>query len=138
MTPRLEPALVELPRIHDARGNLTFVEAERHVPFRIARAYWIYGVPGGYGRGEHAYRTMEEFVIALSGSFEVVADDGTRTQSFVLSRSYVGLYLPPMIWRRIVNFSTNAVSLSLASRAYDPDDYVRDYALFRKLRERSR
>ena len=118
--------LVELPKIHDPRGNLTFVEGGRHVPFPIRRAYWIYGVPGGEKRGGHAYRELHELVIALSGSFEVHLDDGSRHATHLLGRGYVGLYVPNMIWRDLESFSTNAVCLILASAPYDPTDYVRD------------
>ena len=118
--------LLDFPKIHDPRGNLTFVEAEEHVPFAIRRVYWIYGVPGGEKRGGHAYRELHEVVIALSGSFQVHVDDGVRRSSHLLNRGYVGLYVPNMIWRELDHFSTNAVCLILASARYDPDDYVRD------------
>lgn len=118
--------LLEFPKIHDPRGNLTFVEGREHVPFEIRRAYWIYGVPGGEKRGGHAYRALHEVIVALSGSFEVHLDDGVRRRSHLLNRGYVGLYVPNMIWRELDHFSTNAVCLILASAAYDPADYVRD------------
>jgi hypothetical protein len=117
---------LDFPKIHDPRGNLTFVEGRTHVPFAIRRAYWIYGVPGGEKRGGHAYRELHEVVIALSGSFEVHVDDGVRRRSHLLNRGYVGLYVPNMIWRELDGFSTNAVCLILASAPYDADDYVRD------------
>jgi len=119
--------IVELPRIEDARGNLTFVEGMSHVPFEIRRAYWIYDVPGGAVRGGHAYATLQEFMIALSGSFDVVVDDGRSRRTFTLNRSYRGLYVPQMMWRQVGNFSTNAVCLILASAPFDESDYVRDY-----------
>ena len=122
--------LVDLPKIADVRGNLTFVEGERHVPFVIRRAYWIYAVPGGEHRGGHAYRQLQEMIIALSGSFEVSLDDGTRSTTRVLNRSYVGLYVPNMIWRELESFSTNAVCLILASERYSEPDYIRDRAEF--------
>lgn len=122
--------LLTLPRIHDPRGNLTFIEGERHVPFRIARTYWIYDVPGGERRGGHAYRSLEEFIVALSGSFEVIANYGSHTDRFMLNRSYFGLYVPPMVWRHLEGFSTNAVCLILASLPYDEGDYLRDENLF--------
>jgi hypothetical protein len=122
--------LLELPKIHDPRGNLTFVEGARHVPFQIARSYWIYGVPGGEKRGGHAYRELHEVVIALSGSFEVHLDDGSRRISHLLNRGYVGLYVPNMIWRELEAFSTNAVCLILASQPYSEGDYVRDLGDF--------
>jgi hypothetical protein len=122
--------IIELPRILDRRGNLTFIEGRRHIPFAIARAYWLYDVPGGQIRGGHAYRELEEFVISLSGSFDVVVDEGSGPRHIVLNRSYLGLYIPRLVWRHIENFSTNAVCLILASRHYDPDDYIRDYSEF--------
>ncbi|MEK6372951.1 MAG: FdtA/QdtA family cupin domain-containing protein [Acidobacteriota bacterium] len=127
--------IVDLPRILDPRGNLTFIEGERHVPFRIRRAYWIYDVPGGEVRGGHAYRTLDELLVSLSGSFDVVLDDGRERRVVPLNRSYCGLLVPRMIWRHVENFSTNSVCLILASAPYDEDDYIRDYDLFRRLRE---
>jgi hypothetical protein len=118
--------LIELPRVHDPRGNLTFVEGEGHAPFAIRRAYWIYGVPGGEKRGGHAYRELHELLLALSGSFEVRLDDGSTQRTQLLSRGYVGLYVPNMIWRELEAFSTNAVCLILASRPYSEADYIRD------------
>lgn len=123
---RQEPRLLEFPKIHDARGNLTFVEGERHIPFGIRRAYWIYDVPGGESRGGHAYKTLEEVFIALSGSFDVVVHDGRYENRFHLNRSYKGLYVPNLLWRHLENFSTNSVCLILASRPYAEDDYIRD------------
>lgn len=125
--------LVSLPRITDPRGNLSFIEAGRPVPFEIRRAYWIYDVPGGETRGGHAYRTLQECFVALSGSFDVHLDDGRQRRTVSLNRSYLGLVVPRMLWRRLDNFSTNAVCLILASDYYDADDYIRDYAGF--LRE---
>jgi WxcM-like, C-terminal len=121
-----EARLVEFPKIHDRRGNLTFVEGGEHVPFEIRRAYWIYGVPGGEKRGGHAYRELHEVLIALSGSFEVHLDDGVHQRTQLLNRGYVGLYVPNMIWRELESFSTNAVCLILASEPYSEADYVRD------------
>jgi hypothetical protein len=126
--------LLDFPRIHDPRGNLTFVEAQRHVPFEIRRAYWTYAVPGGERRGGHAYRELDEVVIALSGSFHVHVDDGTEARTHLLNRGYTGLYVPNLIWRELDIFSTNAVCLVLASARYDPDDYVRDREEFLRLR----
>jgi dTDP-4-dehydrorhamnose 3,5-epimerase-like enzyme len=128
--------IIELPKILDARGNLTFVEAHRHIPFGIARAYWLYDVPGGQVRGGHAYRQLEEFVISLSGSFDVVVDDGTGSRHFALNRSYLGLYVPRLVWRHIENFSTNAVCLILASRHFEAEDYVREHSEFLRLARR--
>jgi dTDP-4-dehydrorhamnose 3,5-epimerase-like enzyme len=123
--------IIDLPKISDPRGNLTFIEGEgRHIPFAINRAYWIYDVPGGEKRGGHAYRELHEFIIALSGSFDVVLDDGKERKVYSLNRSYFGLYVPNMVWRQLENFSTNGVTLILASTAYNPDDYIRDYDNF--------
>jgi WxcM-like, C-terminal len=126
--------LIDLPKIHDPRGNLTFIESGRHVPFEIERAFWIYDVPGGSARGGHAYRTTHEFIVALSGCFEVMLDDGSHRVHYVLNRSYHALLVPNLIWREMINFSTNAVALVLASCPYAPDDYVRDYRDFLRLR----
>ena len=128
-----EGFLIDLPKIHDPRGNLSFIEGGNHVPFSIARAYWIYDVPGGEERGGHAYRTLREFIIAVSGSFEVTLFDGHKRQHFTLNRSYYGLYVPPMMWRSMENFSTNALCLNLASGPYDADDYLRDLREFEAL-----
>ena len=130
--------IIELPKIPDARGNLTFVEGRRHIPFPIARAYWLYDVPGGQMRGGHAYLELDEFFVALSGSFDVVIDDGKASQHFILNRSYFGLFVPRLTWRHIENFSTNAVCLILASRHYEEHDYVRDYDRFAALAPRVR
>ena len=126
--------LIDLPKIHDPRGNLTFIESGEHVPFEIERAFWIYDVPGGTARGGHAYRTGQEFIVALSGSLDVMLDDGSHRVHYTLNRSYHGLVVPNLIWREMINFSTNAVTLVLASMPYDPDDYVRDYKDFLQLR----
>jgi hypothetical protein len=139
VAPQAAPAacrLVELPKIPDPRGNLSFVEGHRHLPFSIKRCYWIYDVPGGEVRGGHAYETLEEFFIALSGSFDVVVDDGSSAPVHIhLNRSYFGLHVPHMIWRHLENFSTNAVCLILASQHYNEADYVRVYDDFLELRE---
>jgi dTDP-4-dehydrorhamnose 3,5-epimerase-like enzyme len=124
--------MIELPRIQDARGNLTFIESFRHVPFPFVRVYWIYDVPGGEQRGGHAYRTAQEFLVALSGSFDVVVGDGVSSQVIALNRSYFGLYVPDGMWRHLQNFSTNAVCLVLASTPFAESDYIRDYSEFRK------
>ena len=126
--------LIDLPKIHDPRGNLTFVESARHVPFEVQRAFWIYDVPGGSVRGGHAYRTVHEFILSLSGSFEVSLDDGSHRVCYTLSRSYYALVVPQLIWRQMFNFSTNSVALVLASGPYAPEDYVRHYDDFLKLR----
>lgn len=119
--------IIQLPKIPDDRGNLTFIEAGRPVPFVIQRTYWIYDVPGGEIRGGHAYRELQEFIVALSGSFDVALDDGKERKIVSLNRSYFGLYIPDMIWRHLENFSTNSVCLILASLPYSADDYIRDY-----------
>ena len=124
---------IQLPKIVDVRGNLTFLE-ERHIEFPIRRVYWISDVPGGEYRGGHAYRTLREFVIAASGSFDVQLDDGSEQRIVPLNRSYYGLSIPPMIWRQFKNFSTNAVCLVLASAPYDESDYIRDHDAYRRLR----
>lgn len=129
----LEPgAIVQLPRIGDERGNLSFVEGERHLPFAVERVYWIYDVPGGEARGGHAHRSFDEFLIALSGSFDVKLDDGAHAWTVSLNRSYYGVFVPRMIWRRLDNFSTNAVCLVLASAPFDESQYVREYETFRR------
>lgn len=125
---------IELPKIPDLRGNLSFIETARHVPFRIARTYWIYDVPGDTKRSGHASAELEEFVIALSGSFEVRLTDGTNSRIVPLNRSYYGLYVAPAVWRQLVNFSTNSVCLVLASRPYDEADYLRDYDRYLQFR----
>ena len=122
--------LIDLPRIGDPRGNLTFIEGGVHVPFQIARVYYLYDVPGGESRGGHAHRDLEQLVIAMSGSFDVLVDDGARRKTFTLNRSYVGLYMPTMIWRELVNFSSGAVCAVMASRRYEESDYYRGYEEF--------
>jgi hypothetical protein len=124
---------IDLPIVPDERGKLTFIEGERHVPFVIQRVYWIYDVPGGERRGGHAYRELEEVIIALSGSFDVVLDTGGGETRHQLNRSYFGLYVPKLVWRSLENFSTNAVCLILASLPYSEDDYIRDHAEFTAL-----
>jgi hypothetical protein len=131
-----DAAIIQFPRILDNRGNLTFVEADRHIPFRIARVYWIYDVPGGESRGSHAYRELQEVIFALSGSFEVFLDDGMAQKTIMLNRAYYGLYIPNMIWRQMRFFSTNAVALVLASLPYSVDDYIRDYSEFQRLNQK--
>ena len=126
--------IIELPKIMDPRGNLTFVEGGRHIPFAVRRAYWIYDVPGGEMRGSHAYRRNRELIIAVSGSFDVEVDTGRGITRHQLNRSYYGLYLPPLHWRSLVNFSTNSLCLILASEEYDEADYLRDYDTFRAVR----
>ena len=125
--------LINLPKIEDPRGNLTFVEEYNHVPFDIKRAHWIYDVPGGAVRGGHAYKKNKEFIIALSGSFDVIIKDGKSRKKFSLNRSYYGLYIPNMLWRFLENFSTNALAFTLSSTLFDPNDYVRDFNEFKEL-----
>jgi hypothetical protein len=125
--------LLQLPKIEDRRGNLTFIEGNRHVPFSIARVYYLYDVPGGAERGGHAHRNLHQFLIAMSGSFDVKIDDGSRNARFHLNRSFYGLYLCPMIWREIDNFSSGAVCMVLASEYFEVDDYLRDHAEFVRL-----
>lgn len=119
--------LVELPKYLDQRGNLSFVQNNAQIPFEIKRTYWIYDVPGGEARGGHAYKETEEFVIAISGAFDVTVDDGKEKKTFSLNRSYYGLYIPKGLWREIENFSTNSFALEFASTSFYEDDYVRDY-----------
>ena len=122
--------IIRLPRVEDVRGNLSFVEEKLHIPFAIKRVYWVYDVPGGATRDGHAYRTLEEFIIAVSGSFDVAIDDGKEQQVVQLNRSYMGLYVPPMVWRRLENFSSNSVALILASQPYSEGEYLREYQEF--------
>jgi glyoxylate utilization-related uncharacterized protein len=124
--------IINLPKITDPRGNLTFVEANRHIPFSLERVYYLYDVPGGASRAGHAHKILEQFLIAMSGSFDVTLDDSVNKQTFHLNRSYYGLYIPPMIWREIDNFSSGAVCLALASHHYDEGDYYREYDAFLK------
>ena len=127
--------IIDLPKFLDARGNLSFVEQETHIPFAIKRTYWLYDVPGGEMRGGHAYRKNEEFIISLSGSFNVILDDGKEKKTFSLNRSYYGLYVPKGLWREMENFSTNSLALVLSSTYYDASDYVRNYNEFLKLKK---
>ena len=122
--------VIELPKISDPRGNLTFIEGGMHVPFDIRRVYYLYDVPGGTERGGHAHKLLHQLVIAMSGSFDVVLDDGREKKRVQLNRSYFGLYICPMIWRELDNFSSGAVCMVLASNLYDEADYYRDYAAF--------
>jgi len=124
-------SLIDLPKIADPRGNLTFIEGSRHVPFRIERVFYLYDVPGGAERGGHALRTCEQFLVAMSGSFDVILDDGYEKKRIQLNRSYHGLYIPPMVWREMDNFSSGAVCLALASTVYLANDYYSGYDEFR-------
>ena len=124
--------VVELPKISDPRGNLTFVEGGQHIPFDIQRVYYLYDVPGGAERGGHAHKGLQQLIIAMSGSFDVVLDDGREKKRYHLNRSYSGLYVCPMIWRELDNFSSGSVCMVLASNRYDEDDYYRDYGDYMK------
>lgn len=123
-----ECRLINLPKIQDPRGNLTFVEANKHVPFDIQRVFYLYDVPGGSDRGGHALKTCHQFLIAMSGSFDVILDDGQKKKRVHLARSYYGLHIPPTVWREMDNFSSGSVCMVLASNTYDEDDYYRDYS----------
>jgi len=126
--------IIELPRIQDPRGNLTFIEGDSHIPFAIKRVYYLYDVPGGAERGGHAHKGLQQLIIAMSGSFDVILDDGKDKKRIHLNRSYNGLYVCPMIWRELDNFSSGSVCMVLASNRYDEDDYYRDYAEFMRVR----
>jgi dTDP-4-dehydrorhamnose 3,5-epimerase-like enzyme len=126
--------LIHLPKFEDPRGNLSYIEESNHIPFKIERTYWIYDVPGGGVRGGHAFKKQHEFIIALSGSFDVKVDDGQDKETFSLNRSYYGLYVPSGLWRQMENFSTNSVALVLSSTHYDPEDYIFDYQDFLNFR----
>lgn len=126
--------IIDLPKISNPKGNLTFVEGGQHIPFDIQRVYYVYDVPGGAERGGHAHKALHQLIIAMSGSFDVVLDDGKEKKRFHLNRSYYGLYVCPMIWREIDNFSSGSVLMVVASNRYDEDDYFRDYAQFMRAR----
>lgn len=129
-----QPQIIDLPKKLDKRGNLSIIEEFKQIPFKIERTYWIYDVPGGEKRGGHAYKENEEFIVALSGSFDVVLDNGTERKTYTLNRSYYGLYIPKGWWREMENFSTNAVALEFGSTKYDANDYIRDYDEYIKLK----
>lgn len=129
------PEIIYLPKIEDPRGNLSIIEEENHIPFKIERVYWIYDVPGGQMRGEHAFKKQQEMIVALSGSFDVVVDDGIVKHTFSLNRSYYGLYLPSGLWRHMQNFSTNSLAMVLSSTHYMEEDYIRHYSEFLKYKE---
>lgn len=128
------PEIINLPRFLDDRGNLSIIEEHINIPFKIKRTYWIYDVPGGERRGGHAYQSHRELIVALSGSFDVVLHDGAKELRFNLSRSYYGLYVPPMFWREMENFSTNALALIVADDRYDENEYIRDFEEFKQKR----
>lgn len=127
--------IIELLKVTDPRGNLSVIEELKDIPFKIERTYWIYDVPGGECRGGHAFKQNEEFIVALSGAFNVVVDDGKQKRTFTLNRSYYGLYVPAGLWREMENFSTNSLALEFGSEHYDETDYIRDYNDFLKLKE---
>jgi dTDP-4-dehydrorhamnose 3,5-epimerase-like enzyme len=128
--------IIDLPKFVDPRGNLSFIEELKQVPFKIERTYWIYDVPGGQVRGGHAFREQQELIVALSGSFDIVVDDGKVKKTFSLNRSYHGLYVPAGLWRQMQNFSTNSLALVLSSTHYNQDDYIYDYNEFLKFRSK--
>lgn len=130
MTSLSDVQIIKLPKIPDNRGNLSFIESQTHIPLVMKRIYWIYDVPGGEIRGSHAFRKQSEFIVALSGSFDVVLNDGKNENKYSLNRSYSGLFVPPMIWRNIENFSANSLCMILSSEYFDENDYIRDYELF--------
>lgn len=127
--------LLQLPKILDERGNLSFLESNTHVPFEIKRTFWIYDVPGGEVRGGHAYKEQKELILALSGSFDVIVFDGEKERKFSLNRSYLGLYVPSGIWRHMENFATNTLALVISSSDYDENDYIRDRNEYLKMKE---
>lgn len=127
----MDSAIILLPKFEDPRGNLSIIEEEDHIPFKIKRTYWIYDVPGGEIRGGHAFREQQELIVALSGSFDVVVNDGIDEQRYQLNRSYYGLYIPAGLWRHMENFSTNAVAFVLSSTSFNEDDYITDYEVFK-------
>ena len=130
-----EPRIIALPKFLDKRGNLSVIEEWKNIPFKIERTYWIYDVPGGEARGGHAYKENQEFIVALSGSFDVILDDGKERKTYSLNRSYYGLYVPKGIWREMNNFSTNSLALILSSTAYNTEDYIYDYEQFLSLQK---
>ena len=130
MTDLKKAEIIELPKIEDHRGNLSFIEEKNHIPFKIERIYWIYDIPGGAKRGGHAFKKQQEFIVALSGSFDVIISDGKETHKYNLNRSYYGLYVPERLWRQMENFSTNSVAIILSSTVFNENDYIRDYNIF--------
>jgi hypothetical protein len=129
----MEPKLLSLPKFPDPRGNLSFIEEETQLPFKIRRIYWIYDVPGGEHRGGHAFKETEELIVALSGSFDLILNDGQKEYKFSLNRSYYGVYVPKMLWRTLENFSTNSLALIIASTDYSEADYIRDFDKYTKM-----
>ena len=133
-----KPQIVQLPKYLDARGNLSVIEEMKEIPFKIERTYWIYDVPGGERRGGHAYKENNEFIVSLSGSFDVHLDDGKEKKIFHMNRSYYGLYVPKGLWREMDNFSTNSLALVLSSTKYDVNDYIRDYEEFKRFKDENK
>jgi oxalate decarboxylase/phosphoglucose isomerase-like protein (cupin superfamily) len=129
----MEPYLINLPKFLDPRGNLSFIEEDSQLPFKIQRVYWIYDVPGGEHRGGHAFRQTEELIVALSGSFDVVLNDGNKESRYHLNRSYYGVYVPKLYWRMLENFSTNSLAVIIASTTYSESDYIRNFDKFKQL-----
>lgn len=129
-----KPHIIQLPKFLDQRGNLSFVEENNNIPFKIERIYWIYDVPGGESRGAHAFKATDEFIIAISGGFDITVDNGVESKTFTLNRSYYGLYIPKGWWRTMENFSTNSLALELASTKYDRSDYIEDYETYKKMK----
>ena len=125
--------IINLPKFEDVRGNLSFIEENKQIPFKIARSYWIYDVPGGQIRGGHAFKEQQELIVALSGSFDVTVDNGNEKKTYSLNRSYYGLYIPSGLWRQMENFSTNSLAMVLSSTIYNELDYVRNYNEFIKM-----
>ncbi|MBE0679714.1 MAG: WxcM-like domain-containing protein [Bacteroidales bacterium] len=132
----ISPLLINLPKFLDQRGNLSYIEEGTHIPFSIRRVYWIYDVPGGETRGGHAFKNTDEFIVALSGSFDVVLNDGVNEYRYPLNRSYYGLLVPRMTWRVMENFSTNSLALVIASTDFDQGDYLRDFPTFQRLMDK--
>lgn len=132
----MEAKIINLPKIEDPRGNLSVIEEDNQIPFKIERVYWIYDVPGGQVRGGHAFKKQREFIVALSGGFDVIIDDGLFKQTFSLNRSYYGLYIPAGLWRQMENFSTNSLAMVLSSTKFSENDYIREYnnfLMFKKI-----
>ena len=130
--------MIDFPKVHDVRGNLSYIESTNHIPFEIKRVYYLYDVPSGAKRGGHAHKELEEIIIALSGSFDVIVDDGFEKKSFFLNRPHYGLFIPAGVWRTIENFSSNSVAILLASEFYQENDYIRNYQVFKKFKKSSR
>ncbi len=131
----MKPRIIQLPKIADPRGNLSFFEHPNQLPFEIARTYWIYDVPGGETRGGHAFKEQQEFIIALSGSFDVIIHDGKKEEKISLNRSYTGLLIPKMYWRSLENFSTNSLALIVSDKVYNENDYIREFEDYKKLKD---